>query len=59
MRTDITHPTQQGAYVNERICMLEEQFKISLTKEEKQHLHELATEISVDNFVRDIIRRKL
>ena len=46
-------------YVKEREKMLEDEFKVKLTKSEKKRLHELATEISVDNFVRDIIRKKL
>lgn len=46
-------------YVKEREKILEEDFAVKLTKSEKQRLHKLATEISVDNFVRDIICNKL
>ena len=38
-------------YIDEKIEILK-QFGIKLTPEEKLHLHNLKTEISVDNFAR-------
>lgn len=46
-------------YIKERIKLLERDFKIRLSKAEKEHFYELTTEIAVDNFARDIIRKKL
>lgn len=58
MRTDL-YDRQLKKYTDERINMLEKHFKISLSKAEKKHFHELTTEIAVDNFFRSIIRKKL
>lgn len=58
MRTDL-YERNLKKYVKEREDMIVKDFKIGLDKAEKEHLHSLTTEISVDNFVRDIIRKKL
>ena len=58
MRTDI-YCRDLGKYIKERHDMLVQDFKIFLSEEEIAYLHGLATEISVDNFVHDIIRKKV
>lgn len=58
MRTDL-YERSPKKYTKEREDMIVKDFKIRLSKEEKEHLYSLTTEISVDNFVRDIIRQKL
>ena len=57
MRTDL-YDRHLRKYIEEREDMLKD-FKIRLTKSDKEHLYELSTEISVDNFIREIIRKKL
>lgn len=42
-------------YRKARIKMLEEDFHIYLTGEEKAHMDELKTEVAIDNFYRDKI----
>lgn len=58
MRTDLYERNLQK-YIKEREDMIVKDFKIRLNKSEKEHLHSMKTEISVDNFVRDILRKKL
>ena len=58
MRTDL-YERSLKKYIKEKEDMIVKDFKIRLSKAEKDHLYSLTTEISVDNFVRDIIRRKL
>ena len=58
MRTDL-YERHLEQYVKEREDMLVKDFKIRLSKDEKERLHSLATEIAVDNFVRYIILKKL
>lgn len=58
MRTDL-YERHLKQYIKERENMLVKDFKINLSWNEKEHLHSLTTEISVDNFVRDVILRKL
>ena len=42
-------------YIEKKIFMLEDGFCIHLTKKEIEHLNELKTEISVDNYALSII----
>ena len=57
MRPDI-YARDISKYIKEREDMLKD-FRIRMNKTEREHLHSLTTEISVDNFIRDIIRKKL
>ena len=42
-------------YIKKKIKMLEHDFRIHLTEKEIEHLNELKTEISVDNYALSII----
>ena len=57
MRTDI-YCRDLEKYVKERENMLKD-FRIRLNKTEREHLHSLTSEIAVDNFIKEIIRKKL
>lgn len=57
MRPDI-YARNISKYIKEREKMLKH-FRISLQNDELEHLHTLTTEIAVDNFIRDIIHKKL
>ena len=46
-------------YIEYKIKMLEDEFKITLTPDEKQHFHCLKTEREVDKFAWNIIDKKL
>ena len=45
------------SYVHEKIDVLK-QLHIKLTKEDKQHMYNLSSEIAVDNFARKLIMHK-
>lgn len=45
-------------YVREKMRMLRE-FCIQLTSQEQEYMHSLQSEVQIDNFVRDLIMRKL
>lgn len=57
MRTDI-YCRDLEKYVKERENMLKD-FRIRLNKTEMEYLHSLTSEIAVDNFIKEIIRKKL
>lgn len=52
----VARPT---VYINDKIRMLENDFWIRLTKEEKAHFRSLKTECAVDQYAHDIIMKKL
>lgn len=45
-------------YVNSRLDILVNDFMLSLTDKEKDHLYSLKTEIAVDNAIRAICKRR-
>lgn len=45
-----------NAYRKARMKMLENDFRIYLTTEEKEHMRELTTEIAIDNFYLTLIK---
>jgi hypothetical protein len=47
------------AYAERKIFMLEDEFKIRLTKADKKHMHELPTKDAMDAFCRKIFSEKL
>ena len=55
----LTRMSKPTAYINDKIRMLENDFWIRLTKEEKAHFHSLRTEAAVDQYAHDIIMNKL
>lgn len=46
-------------YIKEKIRMIEEEFRIELTEDEKEHFYWLETERDVDQYAHDIFVRKL
>lgn len=46
-------------YIKEKIRMLENDFYITLTAEEKAHFHNLESDYAVDRYARDILLKKL
>lgn len=46
-------------YIDNKILMLVTEFKIRLSKKEKEHFRELKTENDVDRYAHEIFMRKL
>ena len=44
-------------YRKQKIKMLEKEFMLSLTPEEKNHINELETEAAIDRYARTIIKK--
>ena len=47
------------AYIEEKLRMLEEDFKFKLNKKEKEHMRSLQTEIQVDRYARTLFKKYL
>ena len=52
-------PINLQNYICDKIYLLEEQFKIKLTGEEKRHFFEIKTDAAVDAYARKLIMEKL
>lgn len=46
-------------YIEEKICMLEEEFYLKLTDDEKYHFYRIKTEEAVDTYAQKLIMEKL
>lgn len=46
-------------YIEEKLKMLGQDFCIRLKKHEIKHFHTFKTEVQVDNYVRDLLRKYL
>lgn len=46
-------------YINEKLKMLNKDFKIKPSMEEKAHMYELTSEISVDNYAHTLLIKYL
>jgi hypothetical protein len=49
--------TNPAKYIKAKVKILKRDFCIKPTKEEEEHLYELATQISIDNAIQSIIDR--
>ena len=52
-------PMTVDDYIEEKIQMIEEEFRITLTDDEKEHFRWLRTERDVDQYAHDIFSKKL
>ena len=54
-----TQPVPIKKYIKQKINMIENDFYIPMTSEEKQHMAELDTECKVDQYAHDLIMNGL
>ena len=52
-----TKSTNIKTYRRQKIQMLEKEFKLNLTSDEKNHFNELETEAAIDRYARTVIKQ--
>lgn len=59
MQVGCTKPLSLKDYKKQKILMLVHEFKIALTKEQKDHIKNLENEVKVDRYCHDIFMKQL
>jgi len=58
MQTECTKKTNIKTYRKQKIRMLEKEFMVTLTPEEKEHFEILDNEIALDRYARSILKER-
>lgn len=58
-RSDLKRHVKLTTYIDDKINMLENEFYLKLTPEEKAHFNDIRTEEAVDQYAHRLLRDKL